>query len=599
MTTQEQSTNQHQQQQMHQQQQQQHQYQQHHQSHSHPPLHHPPLASQDRLPQLMHADALAQQQMQHVTAKFNENKLTSMHKQSMQDVPPAGAGQESGSQPPQLPSATRSLKQQQLPSVRAPQVPLHTWQQPPTHPWGISHHATTPPHGQRRLSFSEGGTGGGTIPAAAGGQPSSWSSQWDAELQHSNSPRLVQGIGSPLHSTDSTLRQLGGGAGGSGGGGGEGGGGGGAHPHELSPDPLRHHPVLPPPWQPGEQHAPLFATTLERDIGAPWQPRSTGGSASSSRRSSITRMMDTDEDTAAASAAAAHEGGSSLGLTPPGQQRRLLQLNTSLPSSMLPTPASTPSSSGAAMSAGSSVPTSPLRRFPYDSAFWPVHTGLKLVTSLVPSPRGRMTNLQRVGRQVERMRAKLKSEEGGEEEEEFDEDGDEDSGAAANGGAAAGYSKKRSLSGSANGASSANKKPRKKKMSRPRGLVTEGDAGGNGAGGVPEEGEETASPADELKAAKTLSRISRRRSLPPVHFGDDDPFAAERGRATTDPGMDSAAAAAAGASSKPRSPSPPRDKDCEVCSHKHSGTYGGGRFCSAKCARHFSIRKRWDSKHTN
>jgi hypothetical protein len=211
-----------------------------------------------------------------------------------------------------------------------------------------------------------------------------------------------------------------------------------------------------------------------------------------------------------------------------------------------------------------------------------------------------MTNLQRVGRQVERMRAKLKSEEGGEEEEEFDEEGDEDGSAAANGGAAAGYSKKRSLCGSANGASSANKKPRKKKVSRPRGLVTEGDAGGNGAGAVLEEGEEeTASPADELKAAKTLSRISRRRSLPPVHFGDDDPFAAERGRAITDPGMDSAAAAAAGASNKPRSPSPPRDKDCEVCSHKHSGTYGGGRFCSAKCARHFSIRKRWDSKHTN
>ena len=40
----------------------------------------------------------------------------------------------------------------------------------------------------------------------------------------------------------------------------------------------------------------------------------------------------------------------------------------------------------------------------------------------------------------------------------------------------------------------------------------------------------------------------------------------------------------------------PKNKVCELCQTKHSGTYGGGRFCCSHCARHYSIIHRWEKR---
>ena len=36
-------------------------------------------------------------------------------------------------------------------------------------------------------------------------------------------------------------------------------------------------------------------------------------------------------------------------------------------------------------------------------------------------------------------------------------------------------------------------------------------------------------------------------------------------------------------------------KICESCQEEHGGTYGSGRFCSAKCAKSFSTKNKNDS----
>ena len=86
-----------------------------------------------------------------------------------------------------------------------------------------------------------------------------------------------------------------------------------------------------------------------------------------------------------------------------------------------------------------------------------------------------------------------------------------------------------------------------------------------------------------------------------MHYGDggdDLGSSSTRRRAATDPTGLAAASAASDEEEEEldQPPSPPKNKECEQCSKKHAGTYGGGRFCCAHCARHFSIVRRWDKK---
>lgn len=274
-------------------------------------------------------------------------------------------------------------------------------------------------------------------------------------------------------------------------------------------------------------------------------------------------------------------------------------------SSML-SPGSTAPASGV-----SSGATSPMRRFHFD--FTP-----KIVATLVP--RAPLTSLQIAGRNTEEERRKKQEADrmpGTEEEDEVDESDEamdehkaDAAGAGATPAAAASASgsggKKRSLDGAQQTAAARAKKLKSKKTRRALAVDTTNGGAAAGAGDAAAAGESTkkkkaTSPLHRLASAAQAARMSRRpagrrKSVPPTFFDElSSPAPTSASGASTGDQSDSAELREEEPAG-PRSPSPVRDKSCELCKKMHAGTYGGGRFCSAHCARHFSIVQRWEKK---
>lgn len=288
------------------------------------------------------------------------------------------------------------------------------------------------------------------------------------------------------------------------------------------------------------------------------------------RRSSISKIMETDEereereDTSRTNSPSV--ASSSLSrtphLTPMTSQSSLPAMTIS--SSAGPSPFATPTHSMRHLSSVSSgsAPSTPLRRFfPFGSA---------PVVTLVPSPRME-SRLQQAASLTLGSRARLKKEarEAGDDPhdeamhaDDDDEDYDDDSSHStadreADAAAAAARRKKRARRDRDASRS------RKKKASR--------------SPDVP-------SLKSVASALARASRISRRKSSP---TGD-----------LSDSAAASSIGVLSGAEHEHDSPEAdlPKDKECEQCKRKHAGTYGGGRFCGAHCARHFSIVHRWEKK---
>lgn len=362
---------------------------------------------------------------------------------------------------------------------------------------------------------------------------------------------------------------------------------------ELDGDPMQALALM---GAHASHQVPIFAHTLEV------QPRTAGSALSSfpssrpqSRRSSLSRFaLETDEEDDQGQLHAAfggHSGGGSMHILP----------HASLGPSTLSSTATTPTASTALQtpsSAASSVPTSPMRNL----HFFP--SAPKIVTTLVPSPR--MTSLQMAGRKAAAMREALRAAgHAADAAEEGDADAEMSSGFTPGSSAPSSRPQshkknKRSLATHAEAFSEqARKRKKSKKRSRPAQLGPTAVAEAAAAGGDAEE------PllARAASALERASRIGRRKSVPPTHYGDGDNdsgalgSASTRRRAATDPtGLAGAPAESDEEEELDQPPSPPKNKECEQCHKKHAGTYGGGRFCCAHCARHFSIVRRWDKK---
>ena len=400
-----------------------------------------------------------------------------------------------------------------------------------------------------------------------------------ADLGQSFSPRLSHSFNSPLGSE--SLRHL--------------------PTQSIAPiPPLRSAMLEPPNFMQFRQYPSLNLPMQARTI----EIQSMRGMTSmpASRRPSLSRAhgeTDEEEPDDAMSQASSRRGSLSFSFGSSSLMSRGVMSMPTGPS--LLSPGSTAPASGA-----SSGATSPLRRFHFDFA-------PKVVATLVP--RSSMTSLQIAGRNTEEERRRKQQLEASarmagthqeEEEEDEMEETDEamhDTHAAGTGG---GGGKKRFLDGAAQTAAARSKKLKTKKTRRAlavdttaNGPAATGSDAAAAGGGESTKKKKSASPLHSL--ASTVSQAARmsrrppgrRRSVPPSFFDELSSSAPTSASSRT---IDDDDSASEESSAGPRSPSPVKNKSCELCKKMHAGTYGGGRFCSAHCARHFSIVQRWEKK---